>query len=98
MKAIFSHMSNIVLLKKLGLKHTALQRRHVVQFQYCTTAGIRYIRIYFALYNMHVLYKCARKNVLNICTTVYMMCNSMSLSKKTNYFRNVQIRVLPMAG
>lgn len=68
MKAMFSHLSNIVLLNKLGLKHTALQRRHVVQFQYCTTAGIRNIRIYFALYNIHVLYKCARKNVLNICT------------------------------
>lgn len=65
---MFSHMSNIVLLKKLGLKHTALQRRHVVQFQYCTAAGIRYIRIYFAYYNIHAFYKCARNNVLKMCT------------------------------
>lgn len=68
MKATFSHMSNIVLLKTLGLKHTALQRHDVVQFQYCTSTGIRYIHTYFPLYNMHVFYKSARKNVSNICT------------------------------
>lgn len=68
---MFSHMSNIhvVLLKKLGLKPTALQRRHVVQFQYCTAAGIRSIRIYFAYYNIHVFYECAGNNVLNMCIT-----------------------------